>query len=181
MKYEILPEEKLLELIKKTDAFGTNKKSQAINPPLKIKQKTASEESSRITKVFLFVFVLFAALAINMFYPLLLKDTLTQVVQTFLKQINPPETKPVIETKKPAVKPIKAETETKIINISTIADISLIGVISGSNPSAIIEDHKNGANYTVETGNTILEYTVTKIEKGKVTLTRDGREFVLTL
>ncbi len=60
-------------------------------------------------------------------------------------------------------------------------DINLLGVISGDNPQAIIEDRKSQKTYYVNKGQMIGELQVTDIRDGKVTLNYGGQVFELSI
>lgn len=62
-----------------------------------------------------------------------------------------------------------------------IKDISLLGVISGESPQAIIEDKKTQKTYYVTNGQFIGEFQVKDIQEGKVLLNYKGRGFELYL
>lgn len=62
-----------------------------------------------------------------------------------------------------------------------IKDISLLGVISGDNPQAIIEDKKSQKTYYVTNGQFIGEFQVKDIQEGKVSLNYKGQGLELYL
>ena len=64
-------------------------------------------------------------------------------------------------------------------NTELIKDFNLMGVISGDNPQAVIEDKKVQKNFTVTTGQFIGEFQVEDIKEGKVMLNHQGQKFEL--
>lgn len=62
-----------------------------------------------------------------------------------------------------------------------IRDINLLGVISGDNPQAIIEDKKSQKTYYLTNGQFIGEFQVKDIREGKVSLNYKGQGFELYL
>lgn len=64
---------------------------------------------------------------------------------------------------------------------SSMKDLNLMGVISGENPQAIIEDKKTQKSYYVSKGQSVGDFEVEDIKEGKVILIKDGKKFELTL
>jgi len=62
-----------------------------------------------------------------------------------------------------------------------IKDINLLGIISGDNPQAIIEDKKSQKTFYVSRGEFVGQFQVEEIQDGKVTLTYQGQRFDLYL
>lgn len=60
-------------------------------------------------------------------------------------------------------------------------DFSLIGIVSGENPQAIIEDKKNQKTYYVSKGQSIGAFKVEGIHEGKVILGYQGNTYDLYL
>jgi type II secretory pathway component PulC len=65
------------------------------------------------------------------------------------------------------------------VNADLTKDLSVVGIISGSNPQAIIEDKKNQRTYYVSKGQFINELKVLDIQQGKVILDYRGQRFEL--
>ena len=62
-----------------------------------------------------------------------------------------------------------------------IKDFNLLGVISGDNPQAVIEDKKIQKSFTVTKGQFIGEFQVEDIKEGKVMLNYQGQRFELSM
>lgn len=62
-----------------------------------------------------------------------------------------------------------------------IKDLSLIGIISGDNPQAIIEDRRNQKTYFLNKGQTINQMTLEEIFNDRVILNYEGEKLELTL
>ncbi len=60
-------------------------------------------------------------------------------------------------------------------------DITVVGIISGASPQAIIEDKAAGKTYYVRPGMFIGEYQVESVQEGKVILSVEGKRFELYL
>lgn len=67
------------------------------------------------------------------------------------------------------------------INADLLKDMSLVGIVSGDNPQAIIEDKKTQKTYYLTRGQLIGEFRVDDIEQGKVILNYNGQKFELYL
>ncbi|MFH0732266.1 MAG: type II secretion system protein N [Candidatus Omnitrophota bacterium] len=62
-----------------------------------------------------------------------------------------------------------------------VINLTLIGVITGDNPQAIIEDKKTRQTYYVYEGENVLEFKVKKVEKAVVILEYNGETTKLSL
>jgi hypothetical protein len=62
-----------------------------------------------------------------------------------------------------------------------INNLSLVGIISGENPQAIIEDKAAHKTYYLSKGQSIRDFQVQDIKEGKVTLIIEGQKFELYL
>jgi type II secretory pathway component PulC len=60
-------------------------------------------------------------------------------------------------------------------------DLSLVGVISGDNPLAVIENKKTKKTYHLTKGQSFDDYLVEDISEGKVLLDSQGRKISLLL
>ena len=58
-------------------------------------------------------------------------------------------------------------------------DINLVGIISGNNPKAVIEDKKTQKTYYLNKGQFIEEFQVEDIQKGKIILNYRGQRYEL--
>lgn len=67
------------------------------------------------------------------------------------------------------------------VNVDLIKDINLVGIISGENPQAIIEDKKTQKTYYLNKGQFIGELQVEDIKEGKIILNYKEQRFELHL
>lgn len=67
------------------------------------------------------------------------------------------------------------------VNAEKIKDITLMGVISGDNPQAIIEDKKLQKTFYLAPGQLIGDFKVEEIQEGKVVLSFNGQKYELYL
>lgn len=72
-----------------------------------------------------------------------------------------------------------SSTLTSIAQGDLLKDLSLVGVITGVNPQAIIEDKKAQKTYYVTTGQSIGEYLIEDIQEGKIILNYNGQKYEL--
>ena len=75
----------------------------------------------------------------------------------------------------------EAEKPIGTINADLLKDMSLIGIVSGDNPQAIIEDKKTQKTYYLTKGQSIGEFRVDDIGQGKIILNYNGQKFELYL
>jgi len=61
----------------------------------------------------------------------------------------------------------------------SIKDINLVGIISGENPQAVIEDKKTQKTYYVSKGQFIGDFQVEDIQEGKIILNNKGQRYEL--
>lgn len=76
------------------------------------------------------------------------------------------------------------EKEQSAVNIDSeklFGELNLIGVISGDNPQAIVEDKKTHKTYYINKGQSIGEFQAEDIQEGKVILNYNGQKFELYL
>jgi len=203
MNNNISPEEKLLRLIrgrkkpeiplegKDKDSATTKQFRPAHKNPassLAIPQKTLA-----INNVIFIVFVVSCIYLLASFiYPLL-----------FLRKIRLPQIKPekIIEASKgPAgkAKPLAfylnniknravfgiaedLESSAGVIDRDLTENINLVGIISGENPQAVIEDKKTGKTYYLTKGQLLGEFQLEDIQEGKVILNYKGHRYGLYL
>jgi len=66
-----------------------------------------------------------------------------------------------------------------VANIDSMKDISLVGIISGDNPQAVIEDKKAQKTYYVTKGQFIGEMQVEDIGEGKIIINYAGQKYEL--
>ncbi len=80
------------------------------------------------------------------------------------------------------VSPAEQKTEKLMIsgvNIDLIKDMSLVGIIAGENPQAIIEDKKTQKTFYLSRGQFMGEFQVKEIKEGKVILDYKGQSYEL--
>ncbi len=194
----ISPEEKLLRLIR-----GKKKEEPVMPPvaaaPLPVKQATEKSLLSmrRIfsaQKIIWAIFILsLAYLLISLAYPLFgLKNIkLPEVAKTGVIQVKteePAEKKPydfyLEGTKNRRIFGVSGSqlAETGVPTLAAadmVKDLSLIGIISGSTPQAVIEDKKNQKTYYLTKGQFIGESQVEDIQEGKIILNHNGQRYEL--
>lgn len=66
-----------------------------------------------------------------------------------------------------------------VANVDLMKDINLVGIISGDNPQAVIEDKKAQKTYYVTKGQFIGEMQVEDIQKGKIIINYAGQKYEL--
>lgn len=81
----------------------------------------------------------------------------------------------------PASQGQERQTVLPVVGADSIKDINLIGIISGENPQAIIEDKKTQKTYYVKKGESMGAFQVEEIQEGKVTLSYMSEKFDLYL
>jgi len=67
------------------------------------------------------------------------------------------------------------------VAMDALKDMNLVGIITGDNPQAIIEDKKNQKTYYVNKGQYIGEFLIEDILEGKVIISRNNERFELYL
>lgn len=185
MRDNISPEERLLKLIR-----GEKKENAPALKPLVRKYPSFFYEPRRMVMVILGVSLIY--LTASFLYPLL-----------GLRKIKLPEVMPgeIIKSKIEATEEIKpyefyleAAKGRQIfssasgqelgqpasgVGLDSIKDISLVGIISGENPQAIIEDKKTQKTYYVTKGQFIGEFQVEDIQEGKIIINYNGQRYEL--
>jgi len=203
MSDNITPEEKLLKLIK-----GDKKpKAQAaavyvsLNPEKdKIVRKFVPQKYIHFLNLKKIIAAAFIAsciyLFINLLYPFFGLNKLN------IPKIIPERPKESLSVQKDALKPAEyyisaaksrqlfaAETAlpegkaqvTSVAGPELMKNFGLVGIISGENPQAIIEDKKNLKTYYVSKGQTIDQFKVVDIQEGKIILGYSGQVYELNL
>ena len=192
MYSNISPEEKLLRLIK-------NPKSPHITPEGKERSSITTVPLNFPRKFLAVNKVVFAAFIISCLY--LLASFIYPLV--FLRKIRLPQIKPgeVVETNKaPRIqaKPLafyldniknravfgaayETDSSVGVIDRDLTGNISLVGIISGENPQAVIEDKKAGKTYYLNKGQLFGEFQLEDIQEGKVILNYKGHRYGLYL
>lgn len=75
----------------------------------------------------------------------------------------------------------KTEKPVSSVDADLIKDMTLVGIISGENPQAIIEDKKTQKTYYLNQGQFIGEFKVEEIQEGKIILNYQGQQYELYL
>lgn len=81
----------------------------------------------------------------------------------------------------PAAQEAERPAASAAVSADIVKDVSLVGIISGDNPQAVIEDKKTQKTYYVEKGQSIGDIKVEEIQEGKVILNYKGQKFELYL
>jgi hypothetical protein len=206
MNDRISPEEKLLRLIR-----GQKKQSAAItdstplpqlNQPIKSQSKASRQSLLRRLKSGLnyrqIIIVVFGLsliyLAILFIYPLAGSKNIS------LKQLpakNPSElniqekerSKPYEEyiagisgRKIFSASPAQGkELPMGVVNSDMLKEINLVGIISGDNPQAVLEDKKSLKTYYLSKGQFMGEFQIDDIQEGKIILISNGQKYELYL
>ncbi len=206
MKDAISPEEKLLRLIR---GQRNPEKAPPLEPALpkpianlqvnQIKQEVYSFfprffSSVNIQKWLFVIFILSCAyLAAALAYPLFIpqKPPFPKVTGK-----NIPEEKILLEKNaKPyefysgAIKDkqifgnanLQGEGAPALLGNELIKDINLVGIVSGDNPQAVIEDKKAQKTYYVTKGQLIGQFQLEDIQEGKIILGSGGQKYELYL
>lgn len=74
-----------------------------------------------------------------------------------------------------------SESSGNIDTTDIIKDINLLGIVSGQNPQAVIEDKKTQKTYFLNQGDSFGQTRVLEIKEGKVVLDYKGKNFELFL
>lgn len=199
MKDNISPEEKLLGLIKGgKKASGKEGGSSFNNPGVVLKGRGGLN----IQKYFSFVFVqrvinvlMFIALFyfIGTFvYPRFAKKEIRLPVilpegqqKDFVENLEKP--KPFEYYQDAArvqgffARPLVSQPQgpSVVAGAELLKDFALVGIISGDNPQAIIEDKKNQKTYYLRKGQFMGEFQVEQIEAGKIVLSYEDQNYEL--
>lgn len=202
MNDNISPEERLLRLIRGQKDIAIEKEPDATIAQAKpvVKKSVYSFIPKylsllNIQKIMLVVFVAsFIYLIFSFFYPFfgLREIKLSQITQQrkLEPKIEPePEVKPYefyLEGIKDrqifgSVSGQEIERPASAVSADLIKDINLVGIISGENPQAIIEDKKTQKTYYLNKDQFISEFQVEEIQEGKVILNYKGQRFELFL
>lgn len=200
MKENISPEERLLKLIKgekglKASPVSTNQPvSSKIVFDKKANQALRSLSKDFMPKLSLVVIIISVLLLLAVFlYPLVglnkIKIPKTDSVSLSKSGEEKVETKPY-EFYAQGMKNgqifgniVAEEGISPAANIrgDFLKDINLIGIVSGDSPQAVIEDKKTQKTYYVSKGQSIGNFVVEDIQKGKIILSSDGQKFELYL
>ena len=197
MKENMLPEEKLLKLIRK-DA-----KEQSAEVPAPASQKKPVFGSLRRA----YVSLLNVRFAVMLLFVVSFVYFMAEVIYSFagLKKISavfaPPDKgggtgAPALPDLKPfqyyldgianrqvfkAAYAGNTESPLSAAGSESIRDFSLVGIISGDNPQAIIQENKTQKTYYLNKGQAIAEYTIEDVLSDKVILNAGGQRYELFL
>jgi len=206
MKENISPEERLLRLIKgqKKEAVASSveKKPTVVTEGLKSSIKRSISPLSQkyfsilyIRRIIWVAFILSGIyLVISLIYPSFGLREVSLPTVTEKKVIQPiiglkQEQKPFeyylegIRNRRIFVSE-SAPVEEKTVSVADadlIKDLNLLGIVSGENPQAVIEDKKTKKTYYVNKGQFINELMIEDIQEGKVILNYKGQRFELYL
>jgi hypothetical protein len=191
MNDNIAPEEKLLRLIRK----GKKTDSKTAAKVLSAREKLLSPLKITLIAALGLSIIILAA---SVIYPFLgLKDI--KLPQAKSKGLAEEETKePQASEAAPSFNnsfqnnsmfnniyyedtPSSGIEANKDVNLDLIKDINLVGIISGDNPQAVIENKKVQKTYYLTAGQYLGEFRIDKIGEGKVTLDYKGQKFELYL
>lgn len=198
MKENISPEERLLRLIrkgKKQDKPLEDKSAAAVLNPLSPVFKRPAIKLN-LQKVALIVFIVSWVYPLSSFvysYFGLKKIKLPDIAA--LNAVTEPISKPALEAKtrefyaqgvrerkifssagQPAV---SSGSQVSGIDPDLIKDFTVVGIIAGDSPQAIIEDKKAQKTYYLEKGQFMGEFRIEEIQDGKIVLDYKGQRFEL--
>lgn len=75
----------------------------------------------------------------------------------------------------------QAKAPASVISADLVKDINLVGIVSGENPQAVIEDAKTHKTHYVTRGQFIGEFQLEQIQEGKIILSYQGQSYELYL
>lgn len=207
MRGNISPEEKLLRLIrgsKKQDKDKSQPASiQAVTHTPKaqvgpVKYRLPFEFSSPLllTKIITASFIIACIYLLSAFLQPLLMPAKIPLADKGAKETAEPEDMPRQDIKpfefyeqalgnrrifasmdlQEEIRPVKSGLDADLIK-----DISLLGIITGDNPQAIIEDKKSQKTYYVNKGQIFGEFRLEEIQEGKIILNYKGQRYELFL
>ncbi len=203
MKDNISPEEKLLRLIKgqKKQALSAEDKqsihpgAQALKPAVKLTLHNLPQKYLYFfdaRKILLGVFILSCVyLGVSLVYPWL------GLKKISLPKVTPERAGEPKQEPKEQVKALEFYKENMggrqlfnsagssqpnvAVNVDLLKDINLVGIITGANPQAVIEDKKSLRTYYVNKGQFIGEIQVEDIQEGKIIINYRGQKYELYL
>lgn len=205
MSDNILPEEKLLRLIRgnKNNGMAVNKADKETAVDLKTTPKFYSpylfQRLALIFNLRIILWVLFIAAcfysAIAFIYPWIglqgvkfsqvTPEEISKFDNTTVKNVAPSEFYlEGIGNRRIFASPAKQEIYKEPLKGAPqdlLKDISLLGIVSGESPQAIIEDKKTQKTYYLNKGQFIGELQITDIKEGKIILDFNGQSFELNL
>lgn len=206
MKENITPEEKLLRLIRGEKKLKPRVSTSvdSSSPPIELRpqnkpaiftftHKYFPPAYSKII-IYLIIAVSFAYLLASLIYPFV------GLKKIKLPAVSAEKSKETLVTQKEKLKPYEFYLEgikkhkifanpsfekSSIPSIAgeaeSIKDINLVGIISGDNPQAIIEDKKNQKTYYVARGQFVGTFQIEEIQEGKIILNYKGQRFEISM
>ena len=75
----------------------------------------------------------------------------------------------------------KSKTASTAASLDALKNYSLLGIISGENPQAIIEDKKTKQTLYLQKGQSLGEFKISDIQDGKITLESGGQTAELSI
>jgi type II secretory pathway component PulC len=204
MRDNISPEEKLLRLIRgqKKQSTAIDKTSQDAAQGLKAGKSRVLNFSFQKYLVFLninkIIFTIFVISCIylifsfaypifmpkNIILPEITQEKITEEETGIAQRIKPYEFYAQSLKNRQIFSSASGQDSEKpkgALNADLTKDFSLIGIISGENPQAVIEDKKTEKSYYVTKGQFIGEFKVEEIQEGKIILNYNGQKFELYL
>lgn len=76
---------------------------------------------------------------------------------------------------------LSQDSQNALENMDLIKDITLVGIVSGDNPQAIIQNMKSGKTYYLNKGQTLGDFSIDDIQGEKVILKYNGQTTELHL
>jgi type II secretory pathway component PulC len=135
------------------------------------------------------IFLVYAFVYPFLFFRNIKITPVTTEKKTDARVQNPTESKPfeyylqAINDKKifGNVNTAEIQNPTVAANPDILSQINLVGIISGANPQAVIEDKKNQKTFYVSKGQYIGQFRVSDIQEGKVILEYNGQQYEIYL
>ncbi|MCX5715107.1 MAG: hypothetical protein NT033_10010 [Candidatus Omnitrophica bacterium] len=204
-KDNIPPEERLLRLIRGQERTVINKDAPAPLPLQELKYQLKPDSRRPLVKPYLrcslkntvFIFLLFSAfyLAVVFFSPLINPEHIELPQREAQKNVavQPDETKQNRQSIEHYLNAVRDrdifvkqsaqvnESTPGIIAAELIKDMNLVGIISGVDPQAIIEDKKLQKTYYLRKGQFVGELQIQDIQKGRVIIGHNGEKYELYL
>ncbi|MCX7662037.1 MAG: hypothetical protein N2Z79_05095 [Candidatus Omnitrophica bacterium] len=198
MKENILPEEKLLRLIRgdKKIKLGGEKSSphNFISLSFILNKLNFKIKAQQIRSLlYILLFISSSYFFISLFWPLVFNPSVKKTplfgnvsfeleakfppYEYYQEKINRDIFKPYSYSKEISERSQKAN----LADVELIKDLTLLGIISGEPNQAIIEDKRNNKTYFLKEGEFLGELQVKSIKEGRVILEYRGREIDLFL
>lgn len=193
MKENISPEERLLRLIKgeKEEPKLTSQNILDRPAPISFKRYLNIEYLEKSLGIIFFISLIYLIITFSLaLVPKKIDSASLPKKEEKEKEEPEPEIKPFnfyLEgiSRQPVfvseVTDITKSTETSLKGTESVKDFNLLGIISGENPQAIIENKKTQKTYFLKRGEFIGEFQLEEVGEGKVTLNYQGQRFDLFL